>query len=236
MHLLLSNEHASRLKIATVIFAAIVALSFASAVPARAIESEPSVTECSNDSTVDITVDSPLADSSVTSSPISVTGSIKGATQIETSIDGAYSATTSIVANQDSFSIPVELPAGRHAVRLVAHSGCGETASALIYVRLQSEPNSQAAELTTAGGVHVGGIGTIGGDKVATLDLLGQFSRDATKDPIVSSLRLGLILIGFLLIGFSTWLGSRFNGALGRQIWRVAGIILIIATFTWMLT
>lgn len=235
MYLRLNNENINCLKVFLVIFGVIAVLCFGAPTPAGALEPDSAQTSCSIGEAVDITVDSPVTDSVVASSPLQVTGVVKGATQIETSIDGAYSTTTSVMADQDSFSIPVELPGGRHSIRLVAHSGCGEKASALVYVRLQPEDSAPDDGLVTGGGVHVGGTETIGGDKVGALDVLGQLTNDAFKNPIASAVHLGLILIGFLLIGFSSWLGSRFNGGLSRQVWRVAGIVLIIATFSWVL-
>jgi hypothetical protein len=72
-----------------------------------------------------ITITEPITDSVVNQSLISFRGTVNNASQIEIDVDGQYSGTVAIGANQTSFSTNVTLSQGTHTIAMSANDICG---------------------------------------------------------------------------------------------------------------
>jgi hypothetical protein len=74
---------------------------------------------------VAITITEPTGDSVINQATTTFRGTVKNASQIEINVDGQYSSTLAIGANQTTFAIDISLEQGTHTVQMTANGICG---------------------------------------------------------------------------------------------------------------
>lgn len=93
-----------------------------------------------------ISIDQPANDSTVTSSPVTIEGSVNQANQIEIYVDDEFDSILPLTIGQSTYSGTLQLPTGTHTVRVVAINSCdgvsGEATSVVTYVVPPTQPST----------------------------------------------------------------------------------------------
>lgn len=108
-------------------FASLAVLSFAMGAPAAAQQANTSVDAvvCSgNSSNAALTVASPQSDSVVNHAPITIQGTAENITQIDSYVNGVYSGTVAVSAQQTSYTLSQNLSEGTHTITLIGNDVC----------------------------------------------------------------------------------------------------------------
>lgn len=107
----------------------------------------------------------PVSDSVVSTSTVTLQGTVQQASQIEVRVDGTFDSTIPISVGQTAFSGSVALSQGTHTISLTAVNLCSginaETSVIVTYSPLPQAPSSGSEVPTDAGGVIKDGVGRV---------------------------------------------------------------------------
>lgn len=149
-----AKSNSVKFVLASVLFAA--CLTWFSAVPLSAVDSQIGVSVCGEDApAAQIDITQPLSDSVVGQSPVTFRGTVVNATQIDITVDGQYSATFALGANSTTFEKDVTLAVGTNTVTMTANAICGgqsATDSAVVTFQPATEPTSGGTTPTVVDG------------------------------------------------------------------------------------
>lgn len=119
----------------------------AQATAAHATTSDVSAKVCNGgESTVLVTIDEPISDSTVSQSTVTLRGTTKDATQIAVYIDSSYVSVIPLGAKQTTYSYDLQLEAGTHTLSLEANGICGGSARASTVVTFRAEASNSIGE------------------------------------------------------------------------------------------
>lgn len=127
---------------------------------AQALDSTVSALVCN--ATMDggaIFITSPLNDSSIGSSVLTVKGTVSKISQVELYIDGAYSQTKALSPGTTTYSMQTTISKGTHTIFVRGSDNCGgnqQSSSVVVTYQPQVAP-SVGSSVVTSGGVVVGG-------------------------------------------------------------------------------
>ncbi|MBP9667603.1 hypothetical protein KBD87_02250 [Candidatus Saccharibacteria bacterium] len=210
------------------------------AVPAAA-QDDTGSTEISTlvckDTGAEVTIASPVNDSTVNTSEVTVSGTVRSATQLVISLDGQYSQTIALASGQQSYSFGISLPRGTHAIKLVANDVCqvqDGAADVVLTYEPASTPSNGETTPTTVDTINTGIIVDANAkpvtQKLSTyealrhtpvigplLDMLqagfDYVGLDTTLEQgglVISSLRVAFFSIGMSTLAFTTVVLNRF--------------------------
>lgn len=101
-----------------------------------------------------ISIDQPVNDSTVTSNPVAIKGSVNQANQIEIYVDGEFDSILPLTIGQSAYSGMLQLPVGTHTVRVEAINSCdGENGEATSVITYTAPPTQPSTGETTPTGV-----------------------------------------------------------------------------------
>lgn len=134
--------------------------------PTSAVDSQITVSICGSQvPAAQITIDEPLSDSVVSTSALTVRGTVASASQIELQIDEQYVSSLAIGSGQTTFEIDTTLNPGTHTIQAIASGICGgqdATDSIVVTYRPEAEQPSNGDSTSTEveGGIVVNPEGT----------------------------------------------------------------------------
>jgi len=169
-------------------FAACLVLGTGASVPVHA-QTVVGATICSDGPAISIT--SPGSDSVVTSSTVTLDGTVDQASQIEIRVDGVFDSTIPLDIGQTSFSAAVQLTTGTHTIEVRAVNTCAgpnNTASVVVtYAPAPQEASTGSDTSTTVEGVGVTAPDATTGDTSQQVDNQGNsspLSLDTITEPL----------------------------------------------------
>lgn len=210
---------------------------------------------CGADSHASLMVTAPPSDSVVAQPVVTLQGTAMQASEVSTTIDGAYDQTVALATGQENFSLTITLGEGTHTIQVTAPDVCGkQDAQVQLVLTYQPAVSSMGQQVSTepSGGVVVGpqadvssSMPTAGGTPspwstitaplqaaANALDL--GTSRNAT--PLQQASRVILVSTGLAIVVFGAatpWIGSAqlvFAGSklsLAGVVPRMIGLILL---------
>lgn len=90
-----------------------------------AVSTEVNVNVCgAGAQPAEVKIDEPRDDSVINSPTVTLRGTVMNTSQIEVSVDGAYTKTIAVGANQTSFETSLDVTQGTHTIRLAASATC----------------------------------------------------------------------------------------------------------------
>ena len=102
-----------------------------------------------------VTINQPVNDSTVTSNPVTIEGSVNQANQIEIYIDDEFDSILPLTTGQQTYSGTLQLPTGTHTVRVEAINSCdGTNGEATSVVTFTAPPSQPSTGETTPTGVN----------------------------------------------------------------------------------
>jgi hypothetical protein len=87
-------------------------------------ETEIQADICASGAGASVQITSPVTDSVISSLPVAVEGTVAQTSQIDIAIDGVYTSTVPVGANQTTFTYNLNLNEGTHSIRFVANDRC----------------------------------------------------------------------------------------------------------------
>lgn len=135
-------------------------------------ETEIQTAICGTSSGASLTITTPMSGDTLTLLPITISGLVKDASQIDVTVDGVYDSTIPIGATQTDFIFDLNLEKGTHTVHFVANDRChyknGTADLVLTYDAGSSTSNGGEEPTTTvvnqgtasASGTNTSGIGS----------------------------------------------------------------------------
>lgn len=198
-------------------------MSWLWAMPAYAVESEIGVVVCGGSvPAAQVAITEPVSDSIVTQATTTLRGTVANATQIEVAVDGDYSQTFSVGANDTSFETDLTLVEGTHTITMTAIGICGSqnaTDEIVLTFQREAEPSAGATtptEIDTGDGGVVIADGHIddGHEKFGQAPLVGAvvngiagFTRVIglentvnTTNPLVGISRIGVTVVALVSV------------------------------------
>jgi hypothetical protein len=174
---------------------------------------------CGSDSHASLVLSQPKSDSVVADAHLTLNGTTLQASQVSTTLDGAYDQTVAVATGQSSFSLTMTLDPGTHTIAVTALDMCAQhnATSQLVITYQPAAPNmsatSQPASTVAAGGV--------------TIEPQGTSSQVLAQSPPPS----GVVQV-FTAIGASLDIGHTTTGTPLQQAGRIvlvsAGLVLTV--------
>jgi hypothetical protein len=124
-----------------------------------------------------ITITSPVSDSLINESTVTVTGSVTQSNQLEVFVDDAFNGVVSLDSSVSSYSTLIQLPIGTHKITITAVDACQvKNASQSIVVTYQSaQAPSTGSEVPT---------GISDGDVIGSPQSVSNSAADKTPDTV----------------------------------------------------
>lgn len=98
---------------------------------------------CDGSASATLTIDTPASDTVVQSVPFTLSGTINNVTQIDIAVDGNYSGTIPVSANQTTYSTQFTISQGTHTVVLTGNDVCQVADPSETVVLTFAPPSSQ---------------------------------------------------------------------------------------------
>lgn len=175
--------------------------------PASAVSADTQigVAVCGQDMTGStIAINEPRDDSVINTSTVVLRGDIANTSQIEIRIDGNYSSTVAVGAEQRTFEVETALTSGTHTIELTAIDVCQvqeSKDSVVVTYQPVDAPSSGDSVPTDVGGVFVGPEATS-----------GELTPASTSEGISNIPVIGAIAVGFERLFQEIGLDATLNG------------------------
>lgn len=164
----------------TVLFAA---GSFPSGVSA---ESEVTAQVCGGSASSTVAITSPSSGDTITTIPVSISGTVSRASQIDIMVDGVYDSTVPVGATQTDFIADIMLSKGTHEIRFVANDRChvenGVAVLTLTYAPPVVPDDEDPTDTNTNSGE--GGSSDVGSGVQVTPDSPSKSGSSGNKSPL----------------------------------------------------
>lgn len=158
---------------------AVLALSASVSLSSSAQALDTTITASVCNATLDgsaIFITSPLNDSTIASSKLTVKGTVSQISQVELYIDGAYSQSKALAPGATSYSLDASIPRGTHTIYVRGSDLCGGTkksSNVVVTYQTQVAPTVGSDVPTTTGGSSSGG-GVIVGEPLTSSNQPGD--------------------------------------------------------------
>ena len=206
---------------------------------------------CGSDSQAGLVLAQPKSDSVVADSRLTLSGTTRQASQVDTTLDGAYDQTVAVAAGQSAFSLTMTLTPGTHTITVIALDVCAQhNATSQLVVTYQPAAQETGAQPTaTVGGVTIEPQGAASpvtppsapvsflGQTVAMIGANLDIGQTVTSTPLQQVVRIGLVTVGLVfavfgatipLLGSMQLLIDSTKYSIAASVPRMIGIIFLL--------